>query len=100
MQILGRQVQALKYEGTPIMNVYVKKRPGDCQKEQQAGYECFDTCHGNFVTARFMQTQPISLAFARALRIFGLFPEVEKAKQTSPGSARASICLENILSTP
>jgi len=61
MEILGRTVEAIKYQGIPLVNVYVNRKSGDCQRETNPNYVCIDNCEGKLVIARFIQKQPLSV---------------------------------------
>ncbi|MBT3304615.1 hypothetical protein HN592_02330 [Candidatus Woesearchaeota archaeon] len=61
MNILGREVTARKYGNLPLINAYVALKTGDCKKEMSAAYVCLDNCEKRFITARFVQGQPISV---------------------------------------
>jgi len=61
MEIIGRNVDAVRYLNGPLVSVYVRQKPGDCGKEKDASYLCADTCGGNLVVLRFLDRQPISV---------------------------------------
>ena len=67
MEILGRTVEAVTYEGTDVVNAYVNQKSGDCRRKSEPSYKCFDNCEGKLVIARFQDKKPMSIK--------GLIPE-------------------------
>ena len=61
MEILGRTVEAVRYEGAPLVNAYVNQKPGDCIKQSEPAYQCMGNCEGKIIIARFQDKQPLSI---------------------------------------
>lgn len=77
MQILEREVTAYKYSGIKLINAYVNLKTGDCQREIQPQYRCFDNCEGKFVIARFENGQPFSIK-ALVTEEISIHPQLSK----------------------
>ncbi len=61
MDIFGRNVTAIRYDGTQMVNAYVDRKPGDCIKEKDEAYQCLNNCQGKIVVARFDNRHVVSL---------------------------------------
>ncbi|MFH1332396.1 MAG: hypothetical protein ABIH63_03895 [archaeon] len=61
MEILGRKVDAVRYLNGSFVSIYVRQKPGECGKENDASYFCADNCDSNFVVLRFLGRQSISV---------------------------------------
>jgi hypothetical protein len=58
MEIFGRSVDAVRYLNGPLVNVYVRQKPGDCNNEK---FQCEANCGDDYVVVRFLNKQPISI---------------------------------------
>ena len=85
MQILGRTVEAVLYEGSALVNAYVNQKPGDCIRNSNPGYQCIDNCEGKLVIARFQDKKPISIKalVPKELRVHPQMPELKDVKDLS-----------------
>ena len=43
MEILGRQLEAVAYEGYSVVNAYVRLKQEDCKRKEEPSYKCFDS---------------------------------------------------------
>lgn len=68
MQILGRTVEAVRYEGAPLVNAYVNQKSGDCRRKSEPDYRCMDNCEGRLVIARFQDNEVYEIAKTVPLR--------------------------------
>ncbi len=61
MQILGRNVEVIRYEGSPVITAYVRQLLNDCRRNGEPEYQCMQNCENSLVIARFDNKQPLSI---------------------------------------
>ena len=66
MNVLGYELDIVRYGESPVLSVYVPLGPGDCLRQKDPSYECIHNCDGKLAVVRFVGDEVVSMkAIAR-----------------------------------